>query len=162
MPVVRVAVAARILTHRRDEHPIGERQISNRERVKQASHCEWSHVSRHSPHVRAQTNPPWWVTRLPRRSLVRRRVKSRIASGSNRPGICIPSCHCSVVPRRRVSKVRIHRTAVGRRLRTFLFPAECEFCSPSCGAKTNTKLRASSTLLFIASAIKSGRGRIRC
>src|SRR5437016_1578933 len=38
MPVVRVAVAARILAHRRDEHPIGKRQVSNRERIKQASH----------------------------------------------------------------------------------------------------------------------------
>ena len=38
MPVVRVSVMARILTHRRDEHPIGKRQISNRERIKQARH----------------------------------------------------------------------------------------------------------------------------
>jgi len=29
---------ARILTHRRDEHPIGKLQISNRERIKQAGH----------------------------------------------------------------------------------------------------------------------------
>jgi hypothetical protein len=33
MPVVRESVAARILAHRRDEHPIGKRQISNRERI---------------------------------------------------------------------------------------------------------------------------------
>ena len=38
MPVVRVSVVARILTHRRDEHPIGKLQISNRERIKQARH----------------------------------------------------------------------------------------------------------------------------
>src|SRR5438128_2228322 len=36
MPVVRVAVLARILTHRRHEHPISKRQISNRKRIKQA------------------------------------------------------------------------------------------------------------------------------
>jgi len=36
--VVRIAVAARLLTDRRDEHPIGKRQISNRERIKQAGH----------------------------------------------------------------------------------------------------------------------------
>ena len=38
VPIVRVSVVARVLTHRRDEHPIGKRQISNRERVKQARH----------------------------------------------------------------------------------------------------------------------------
>src|SRR5437764_9330740 len=38
MPVVSVSVATRILTHRRDEHPIGKRQISNRERIKHVSH----------------------------------------------------------------------------------------------------------------------------
>src|SRR5205823_14324565 len=38
MPVVSVSVAARILTHRSDEHPIRKRQISNRERIKQAGH----------------------------------------------------------------------------------------------------------------------------
>jgi len=50
MPVVRESVAARILTHRRDEHPIGKRQISNRERIKQARHSQnqWSHTSRYS------------------------------------------------------------------------------------------------------------------
>ena len=37
-PVVSVSIVARILAHRRDEHPIGKRQISNRERIKQASH----------------------------------------------------------------------------------------------------------------------------
>src|SRR5438477_4049839 len=41
MPVVRVSVVARILTHRRDEHPIGKVQISNRERIKQAGHCSY-------------------------------------------------------------------------------------------------------------------------
>ena len=38
MPVGRVSIVARILTHRRDDHPIGKRPISNRERIKQASH----------------------------------------------------------------------------------------------------------------------------
>src|SRR5439155_23128579 len=42
MPVVRESVAARILTHRRDEHPIRKRQISNRERIKQAGHGQRS------------------------------------------------------------------------------------------------------------------------
>jgi hypothetical protein len=42
MPVVRESAAARILTHRRDEHPIGKRQISNRERIKQARHGQLS------------------------------------------------------------------------------------------------------------------------
>src|SRR6266404_2922388 len=38
MPVVSVPVVARVLAHRRDEHPIGKLQVSNRERIKQASH----------------------------------------------------------------------------------------------------------------------------
>ncbi len=38
MPVVRESVAARILTHRRDEHPISKFYFSNRERIKQAGH----------------------------------------------------------------------------------------------------------------------------
>ena len=42
MPVVSVSVVARILAHRRDEHPIGKRQISNRERIKQAGHGQLS------------------------------------------------------------------------------------------------------------------------
>ncbi len=66
MPVVSVSVPARILAHRRDEHPISKCQISNRERIKQASHGQWSHITRSS-------SP---VTRLPRRSLVRRRVSN--------------------------------------------------------------------------------------
>lgn len=41
MPVVRVPVFARILAHRRHEHPIGKRQISNRERIEQAGHGRW-------------------------------------------------------------------------------------------------------------------------
>ena len=45
MPVVRESVAARILTHRRDEHPIRKRQISNRERIKQAGHGQLSVTS---------------------------------------------------------------------------------------------------------------------
>ena len=45
MPVVSVSVLARILTHRRDEHPIGKGQVSNREWIKQASHIQWSKVS---------------------------------------------------------------------------------------------------------------------
>src|ERR1700726_1516265 len=38
MPVVSVSIVARVLTHRRDERPIGEFYFSNRERIKQASH----------------------------------------------------------------------------------------------------------------------------
>src|SRR4051812_39992179 len=45
MPVVSESVVARILTHRRDEHPIGKRQISNRERIKQAGHGRKSEVT---------------------------------------------------------------------------------------------------------------------
>ena len=41
MPVVRITVPARVLTHRRDEHPIGKLQISNRERIKQAGHFSY-------------------------------------------------------------------------------------------------------------------------
>src|SRR5437588_6252044 len=36
MPVGSVSVLARVLTHRRDEHPIGKIQIANRESIKQA------------------------------------------------------------------------------------------------------------------------------
>ena len=46
MPVIRESVVARILAHRRDEHPIGKRQISNRERIKQARHGRKSEVHR--------------------------------------------------------------------------------------------------------------------
>ena len=42
MPIVSVSIVARVLTHRRDERPIGKRQISNRERIKQAGHGPWS------------------------------------------------------------------------------------------------------------------------
>src|SRR5439155_21873830 len=45
MPVVSVSVAARILAHRRDEHPIRKLQISDDERIKQAGHGQWSHIS---------------------------------------------------------------------------------------------------------------------
>ena len=45
MPVVSESVAARILTHWRDEHPIRKRQISNRERIKQAGHGQLSVTS---------------------------------------------------------------------------------------------------------------------
>jgi hypothetical protein len=38
MPIVRVPIAARILAHRRDEYPIGKRQVSNPERIKKAGH----------------------------------------------------------------------------------------------------------------------------
>src|SRR4029077_16111456 len=38
MPVVSVSVVARVLTHRRDEYPIGKFYFSNRERIKQAGH----------------------------------------------------------------------------------------------------------------------------
>src|SRR5205809_8134315 len=38
MPVVRVSVLARILTHRRNEDPICKRHIANCERIKEARH----------------------------------------------------------------------------------------------------------------------------
>src|SRR5437868_3508094 len=41
MPVVSVSVLARILTHRRDEHPISKVQVSNREWIKQAGHLSY-------------------------------------------------------------------------------------------------------------------------
>ena len=34
MPIVRKAIHARVLAHRRDEHPIGKFYFSNRERIK--------------------------------------------------------------------------------------------------------------------------------
>jgi len=45
------------MAHRRDEHPIGKRQISNRKRIKQASHVSsfLSHDTRHlSPIFRSE------------------------------------------------------------------------------------------------------------
>ena len=54
MPVVSVSIVARILTHRRDEHPIGKRQISNRERIKQAGHGQRSEVRSRERQVRDQ------------------------------------------------------------------------------------------------------------
>src|SRR5438477_11869121 len=36
MPFVSVSILARVLTHRRDEHPISKVQISNRESIKQS------------------------------------------------------------------------------------------------------------------------------
>lgn len=39
MPVLGVSVLARIRAHRRDEHPIRKRQVSNREWIKQAGAC---------------------------------------------------------------------------------------------------------------------------
>src|SRR5216117_3670173 len=54
MPVVSVSVAARILTHWRDEHPISKRQISNRERIKQARHGRKSEVRSRKSQVRDQ------------------------------------------------------------------------------------------------------------
>jgi len=45
MPIVSVSALARVLTHRRDEDPIGKLQISNRERIKQASHGQRSIVT---------------------------------------------------------------------------------------------------------------------
>ena len=51
MPVVSESVAARILTHRRDEHPIRKRQISNRERIKQAGHGQKSEVGSHRSEI---------------------------------------------------------------------------------------------------------------
>src|SRR6266480_7336860 len=54
MPVVSESVVARILTHRRDEHPISKRQISNRERIKQAGHGERSEVRGRKSEVRSQ------------------------------------------------------------------------------------------------------------
>lgn len=37
VPIVRVAIHARVLAHRRDEHPIRKFYFSNRERIKQAN-----------------------------------------------------------------------------------------------------------------------------
>src|SRR4029077_4548204 len=54
MPVGSVSIAARVLTHRRDEHPIGKRQISNRERIKQAGHGRRSEVRSQKSEVRSQ------------------------------------------------------------------------------------------------------------
>src|SRR5258708_37519239 len=49
MPIVGVSIAARVLTHRRDEHPIGKFYFSNRERIKQAGHGRrWEVRSRKS------------------------------------------------------------------------------------------------------------------
>src|SRR6266404_6816529 len=69
MPIVGVSVVARVLAHRRDEHPIGKFYFSNRERIKQASHgqrsvvrVQWSHATRHlvtAPAIIASLN---WVT----------------------------------------------------------------------------------------------------
>jgi hypothetical protein len=55
MPVIRVAIDVRILTHRRDEHPIGKRQVSNRERIKLAK--AWSKVC-HGESVRWRISGP--------------------------------------------------------------------------------------------------------
>lgn len=73
MPVVRVSVLIR-LTHRQDEHPIGELQISNRERIKQASHGQWSHVTHSSSICHSPA----------RSSVVRRRVT---CSRSDEPAV---------------------------------------------------------------------------
>src|SRR5205814_9096543 len=56
MPVVRESLAARILTHQRDEHPIGKRQISNRKWIKQAGHgqCRKSEVRSRKSEVTSQ------------------------------------------------------------------------------------------------------------
>src|SRR2546426_5942553 len=51
MPIVSVSVVARVLAHRRDEHPIGKLYFSNRERIKQASHGQRSVVSGRSSMV---------------------------------------------------------------------------------------------------------------
>src|SRR4051812_28880721 len=53
MPVARESVPARILAHRRDEHPIGKRQISNRERIKQAGHGRRSEVRSRNSELRS-------------------------------------------------------------------------------------------------------------
>jgi hypothetical protein len=42
MPVIGVPIAAGVLAHGRDEYPIGELEISNRERIKQVSHKSYS------------------------------------------------------------------------------------------------------------------------
>src|SRR4029434_4203811 len=41
MPIVREAIHARVLAHRRDEHPIGKFYFANRERIKQARHLSY-------------------------------------------------------------------------------------------------------------------------
>src|ERR1700731_3744548 len=42
MPIVGVAIAAGVLTHRRNEHAIGKLEISNRERIKKVSHSVYT------------------------------------------------------------------------------------------------------------------------
>src|SRR5207244_6460381 len=54
MPVVSESVPARILTHRRDEHPISKFYFSNRERIKQARHGRRSEVRSRKSQVRDQ------------------------------------------------------------------------------------------------------------
>ena len=53
MPIVSVSIVTRVLTHRRDEHPIGKFYFSNRERIKQASHGHRS-VTRTEPVSKVQ------------------------------------------------------------------------------------------------------------
>ena len=38
VPIVREAVGARVLAHRRDENPVGERDAANRQRVEEVRH----------------------------------------------------------------------------------------------------------------------------
>jgi hypothetical protein len=45
VPIGRKAIHARVLAHRRDEHPIGKFYFSNREQIKQASHGQLSVIS---------------------------------------------------------------------------------------------------------------------
>src|ERR1700730_15592453 len=66
MPIVGVSIVTRILTHRRDEHPIGKRQVSNRERIKQASHGQRSEVRSRKWEVMSQ------------RSVIRTRRMSKV------------------------------------------------------------------------------------
>jgi len=77
VPVVRVTIVARILTHRRDEHPIGKRQISNRERIKQAGHGQRSEVTGQKSQVTGQRS----VIRTRRMSKVQTRAGAAAAVG---------------------------------------------------------------------------------
>src|SRR2546423_8282330 len=51
MPVARVAILARILTHRGDEDPIRKLHVSNRERIKKAGHARRSRLEVSNPNA---------------------------------------------------------------------------------------------------------------
>ena len=45
MPVIRITIDTRVLTHGRDKDAVGEFDIANRERIEQVSHSQRSQVS---------------------------------------------------------------------------------------------------------------------